>query len=198
MASWISLPNPSPPYLAGLYINHAKKGRRIRVRFSSTEAGIHRCDNSKRTRAWVSCRRFHQLGERREQCHLGLQLQLRQRELVASGQPCVTQNRIFNKRQVDYPRTPAQNPGTYGNTMMKKQGIYGKILNTFIHEPIPIVNSVCFGGGIPIMGGLHTSKAVFPTTQCRYNLPIHAYTGTPMSRKFVICCCKGLPLLLVG
>ncbi|EMP41551.1 Ribonuclease [Chelonia mydas] len=87
---------------------------------------------------------------------------------------------------------------TYGNTMMKKQGIYGKILTPFIHVPIPIVNNVCFGGGIPIVGGLHRSKAVFPTTQCRYNPPIHAYTGTPMSQKIVICCCKGLPVLLVG
>ncbi|CAM2102701.1 unnamed protein product [Caretta caretta] len=129
---------------------------------------------------------------------LQAQLQLRQHALVASGQPCAMQNRIFNKSQVDYPRTAAQNPRTYDNTMMKKQGIYGKILTPFIHAPIPIVNNICFGGGIPNTGGLHRSKAVFPTTQCRYNPPIHAYTGTPMSQKIVIRCCKGLPVLLVG
>ncbi|TFJ96269.1 Ribonuclease [Platysternon megacephalum] len=117
---------------------------------------------------------------------------------MANGQPCVTQNRIFNTHQVDYPQTPAPNPRAYCNTMMKKQGIYGKILNTFIHASISIVNNICFGGGIPIAGGLHRSKAVFPTTQCRYNPPIHADTGTPMSQKIVIRCCKGLPVLLVG
>ncbi|XP_065270075.1 ribonuclease-like [Emys orbicularis] len=113
---------------------------------------------------------------------------------LSSGMPWNLLNDIFNQHHVDHPKTLPSNLNTYCNNMMWKRGIYWKLVNTFIHKPIPSINSICSGGGTDIQGGLRRSTAVFLTTKCTFNPLIFSYTGTQISRQIVITCWKGLPV----
>ncbi|XP_039353485.1 ribonuclease-like [Mauremys reevesii] len=113
---------------------------------------------------------------------------------LASGQSCVTQNRLFIKHHVNNPRTPAPNPRAYCSMMMRRRGIYGKLINTFIHASIPSINNVCFGGGTPFPSGLRWSNRSFAITVCRYNSLTRSYTGTYLSSRILIRCCQGRPV----
>ncbi|XP_067404404.1 ribonuclease-like [Emydura macquarii macquarii] len=112
---------------------------------------------------------------------------------LSSGQSCVEKNRIFQKHHVDFP--PVRLPlNRYCDRLMRIRQIHGKLLNTFIHAPNPRINSVCSGGGDPILGGLRRSKANFLTTTCRFNPRTRSYTGRGLSQRIIIRCCNGLPV----
>ncbi|XP_065270076.1 ribonuclease-like [Emys orbicularis] len=116
---------------------------------------------------------------------------------LARRMPWVSLNNIFKKYHVDFPPTPGPDPSTYCNGMMRDWGIHWKLLHIFIHTPIPAINSICFGDGTPIFGGLRKSMNFFPTTTCRYNPVRFSYSGTAISWKLIIACWNGLPLLYV-
>uniref|UniRef100_A0A8C3I0H5 Ribonuclease A-domain domain-containing protein n=1 Tax=Chrysemys picta bellii TaxID=8478 RepID=A0A8C3I0H5_CHRPI len=86
--------------------------------------------------------------------------------LASDGQPWIEPNFMFLRKHVDYPKTNAPNANAYCNKMMQIRGIYGKPVNTFIHEPVSKINSICKEGGTPKIGGLHESKVEFRITQC--------------------------------
>ncbi|XP_039355266.1 ribonuclease-like [Mauremys reevesii] len=178
---------------AGPYITCSKTGKRIRVRFSSTEAGIHRSNDSKE-RTLVDPRTDIAMAPRGPCPALLLPLVLLASCLVlASGQPCVELNKIFQRHHVESPRTTVPNPSSYCNTMMKRRGLYYTAVNTFIHAPPLSINSICLFG-TPRPDGLRESRAFIPVTTCRYNPRIRSYRGTYVSRKIVIGCCNRLPV----
>ncbi|XP_034642522.1 ribonuclease-like [Trachemys scripta elegans] len=112
---------------------------------------------------------------------------------LASGKPWVELNKIFQKHHVDYPRTVVPNPLSYCNTMMKKRGLYGTPVNTFIHALPLSINSICLIG-TPRPDGLRESRAFFTVTICRYNPRIRSYSGTYVSRRIAIGCWNRLPV----
>ncbi|XP_044841802.1 ribonuclease-like [Mauremys mutica] len=178
---------------AGLYITCSKTGKRIRVRFSSTEAGIHRSSDSKE-RTLVDPRTDTAMAPRGPCPALLLPLVLLATCLVlASGQPWVELNKLFQKHHVDYPRTTVPNPSSYCNTMMKRRGLYFTPVNTFIHAPTLSINSICLFG-TPRRDRLHESRVLIPVTTCRYDPRIRSYRGTYVSRKIVIGCWNRLPV----
>ncbi|XP_044840649.1 ribonuclease-like [Mauremys mutica] len=111
--------------------------------------------------------------------------------VLASGQPWVEANFKFFFKHVDYLKTRAPNPNAYCNKMMQIKGLYGmQIVNTFIHEPVSKINSICKDGGTPIIGGLRESKVEFNTTLCIFKpdtLSI-SYVGVEKKRKIIVGC----------
>ncbi|XP_044841092.1 ribonuclease-like [Mauremys mutica] len=122
--------------------------------------------------------------------------------VLASGQPYVEPHFKFLFKHVDYPKTPAPNPNApdandYCNKMMQIKGLYGKpIVNTFIHEPVSTIISICKDGGTPIIGGLYESKVEFSITQCIFNpdtLSV-SYVGVEKKRKIIVGCWSLYPV----
>ncbi|KAH1182254.1 hypothetical protein KIL84_010008 [Mauremys mutica] len=172
-------------------------GRRIRVRFSSTEAGTNRSDDSEGTRTWVDpvTDMAMILGGPRPALLLPLIL-LAACLVLASGEPWIEPNFIFQRKHVNYPKTDAPDANAYCNKMMLLRGLYGKAVNTFIHEPVSNINSICKDGGTPIIGGLYESKDEFNTTQCIFEpdtLSI-SYIGVEKKRKIIVGCWNGYPV----
>ncbi|KAG6923027.1 hypothetical protein G0U57_000143 [Chelydra serpentina] len=163
--------------------------------FSSAKAGIHHSDDSEGTRTWVDLVTDKAMALRAPRPMLLLPLVLLVACLaLASGQPCFTQNRLFITHHVNNPRTLAPNPRAYCSIMMRRRRIYGKLINTFIHAPIPSINNVCFGGGTPFPSGLRWSNVSFTITACIYNSSTRSYTGTYLSSRILIRCCQGRPV----
>ncbi|XP_044841108.1 ribonuclease-like [Mauremys mutica] len=110
--------------------------------------------------------------------------------ILASGQPWIEPNFIFQRKHLDYEKTKAPTANAYCNTMMIFRGLYGKAVNTFIHEPILKITSICKEGGTPKIGGLYKSKVEFSITQCVFKpdtLSI-SYIGVVKKRKIIIGC----------
>ncbi|XP_030395789.1 ribonuclease-like [Gopherus evgoodei] len=113
---------------------------------------------------------------------------------LASGQPCVAQYRQFIMDHVNYPRAPVPNPTAYCNMMMMSRGIYGRLINTFIHASIPSISHVCYWGETLFPSGLRWSNRLFAITACIYNASTDSYTGTYLSSRILIHCCQGSPV----
>ncbi|XP_039355278.1 ribonuclease-like [Mauremys reevesii] len=116
--------------------------------------------------------------------------------VLASGQPWMEPNFIFQRKHVDYPKTPAPDANAYCNKMMLLRGLYGKAVNTFIHEPVSNINRICRDDGIPKIGGLRESKDEFSITQCIFNpdtLSI-SYIGVVKKLKIIVGCWNGYPV----
>ncbi|KAH1182094.1 ribonuclease-like [Mauremys mutica] len=110
--------------------------------------------------------------------------------VLASGQPWIEPNFIFQRKHVNYPKTPAPDANDYCNKMMLLRGLYGKAVNTFIHEPVSNINRICRDDGIPKIGGLRESKDEFSITQCIFNpdtLSI-SYIGVVKKLKIIVGC----------
>ncbi|TFJ99636.1 Ribonuclease [Platysternon megacephalum] len=116
--------------------------------------------------------------------------------VLASGQPWIEPNFMFLRKHVDYPKTNAPNANAYCNMMMQIRGIYGKAVNTFIHEPVSKINSICKEGGTPKIGGLRESKVEFSITQCVFepNPLSISYIGIVKNRKIIIGCWNLYPV----
>uniref|UniRef100_A0A8C3SIM5 Ribonuclease A-domain domain-containing protein n=1 Tax=Chelydra serpentina TaxID=8475 RepID=A0A8C3SIM5_CHESE len=112
---------------------------------------------------------------------------------LASGQPCFTQNRLFITHHVNNPRTLAPNPRAYCSIMMRRRRIYGKLINTFIHE----INKVCTTDGVASGPYKFESKNPFNITICTFNPWSISYTGVSVSEKIVISCWNALPVFYV-
>ncbi|KAG6922819.1 hypothetical protein G0U57_000941 [Chelydra serpentina] len=166
-------------------------GRRIRVRFSSTEAGIHRSDDSEGTRTWIDTVTDTAMALRGPCPSLLLPLVLLAACLVlASGHSCIEQNFNFIRKHVDFPKTPPPNPNAYCNIMMIYRGLYGKAVNTFIHDPVSKINSICSGKGKPKIGGLYESNELFSITQCIFDPKSlsFSYIGKEKKMKIIVGC----------
>uniref|UniRef100_A0A8C3XLQ6 Ribonuclease A-domain domain-containing protein n=1 Tax=Chelydra serpentina TaxID=8475 RepID=A0A8C3XLQ6_CHESE len=117
---------------------------------------------------------------------------------LASGQPWIELNFNFIRKHVDFPKTKAPNPNAYCNTMMLNRGLYGKAVNTFIHEPVSKINSICSGEGTPKIGGLYESKNLFSITQCIFdpkpNSVSFLYIGKEKKMKIIVGCWNRYPV----
>ncbi|KAH1182430.1 ribonuclease-like [Mauremys mutica] len=116
--------------------------------------------------------------------------------VLASGQPWIEPNFIFQRKHVNYPKTPAPDANAYCNKMMLLRGLYGKAVNTFIHKPLSEITSICRDGGIPKIGGLRESKDEFSITQCIFEpdtLSI-SYIGVEKNLKIIVGCWNFYPV----
>ncbi|KAG6921417.1 hypothetical protein G0U57_007882 [Chelydra serpentina] len=115
---------------------------------------------------------------------------------LSSGQTCIELNFNCYRKHLDFPKTPAPNPNAYCNTMMPSRGLYGKAVNTFIHDPVKNINSICSGKGKPKIGGLYESNELFTITQCVFDpKPLSfSYIGKEKKMKIIVGCWNEKPV----
>ncbi|KAG6922505.1 angiogenin, ribonuclease A family, member 2, partial [Chelydra serpentina] len=69
-------------------------------------------------------------------------------------------------------------------------------VNTFIHDPVYNIISICSGKGKQIIGGLYESNDLFSITQCIFDpKPMSvSYIGREKKMKIIVGCWSGYPV----
>ncbi|XP_065421637.1 ribonuclease-like isoform X2 [Chrysemys picta bellii] len=202
------LPGLSPPTLplpslAGLYIKCSKTCRRIRVRFSSAEAEIHRSDDRKGTRTWVNPVTDMAMALRRPGPLLFLTLNLLAAGLAQLIRP-PDSYRKFVSEHVDFPKTRPPSGQSYCDHMMRRlsQKIHMcKLTHTYIHAPASQLRAICTTGGRCNQYNECDSNAAYPLTTCQVRSPPRppscVYRGIPQTRRIRVACNRGLPVRFI-
>ncbi|XP_024069256.1 ribonuclease homolog [Terrapene carolina triunguis] len=111
---------------------------------------------------------------------------------LASGQQSTSTNDQFLRWHWDNPKTQATNNTAYCRLLTHCRGI-SRRNNTFIHDSITAINSICTGK----RDGPVTSPRTFKITVCKFNLKTGTATGTPLFHRIVVICKKKLPVHFV-
>ncbi|XP_044841800.1 ribonuclease homolog [Mauremys mutica] len=111
---------------------------------------------------------------------------------LASGQLPTSTNDQFLRRHWDNPKTKATNNTAYCRLLTRCRGI-SRRNNTFVHDSIRAINSICTGKP----DGLVTSPRTFKITICRFNPTTGTATGTPLVHRIVVNCKRQLPVRFV-
>ncbi|KAH1181885.1 hypothetical protein KIL84_009639 [Mauremys mutica] len=114
---------------------------------------------------------------------------------LASGTPWTRLKNRFRWHHVDFPRSSVGFRNNYCDKMMWRRGIYGTLINTFIHAPMRSIKRVCSVGGMHVSNGLRKSIFHFPVTTCRYKPYTDSYKEVKYPRQIVtIGCWNRLPV----
>ncbi|TFJ95764.1 HMG1 2-like protein [Platysternon megacephalum] len=111
---------------------------------------------------------------------------------LASGQQQTSTNDQFLRRHWDNPKTQATSNTAYCRLLTRCRGI-SRRNNTFIHDSITAINSICTGN----RDGPVTSRRTFKITVCKFNPNTGTATGTPLVHRIVVICKKKLPVRFV-